>query len=291
MVKEGNPTLLYNGQVRVQCPFRENHSEYGHGAGEQSMFLSPAINRYHCFSCRAKGMLSHLLVSKYKVSAFEVLKFAFRRPDDKETEKEEFEIDEPWIIKPSPIFSDRDFSDEVQKYFKVGMTLDGYTIIPFFDADGYLQGLQKRKDTRTSRFLQNTKKFPKHLYLYNYNPEEEEATIVEGYSDVFRLWMFGEHAESTLGTSLTEEQAQMLSVHKVLYVATDMDKPGRDFADHIYKVMSAYPIKLLFIPYVAKDPGEVLSRRDWYSYKRAATGYAAYKYAIKWAEKTDYYTW
>ena len=44
---EYSPQLLTIGQIRMECPFRENHSD---GSGRMSFFVSPEINAYHCFA-------------------------------------------------------------------------------------------------------------------------------------------------------------------------------------------------------------------------------------------------
>ena len=44
---EFSPQLMSNGQIRMECPFRENHTD---GSGKMSFFVSPDINAYHCFA-------------------------------------------------------------------------------------------------------------------------------------------------------------------------------------------------------------------------------------------------
>ena len=58
---EFSPKVLSNGQIRMMCPFRDNHPD---GSGQMSFFINPSINAYHCFSCGAKGNLIRLLTTQ-----------------------------------------------------------------------------------------------------------------------------------------------------------------------------------------------------------------------------------
>ena len=42
-----SPKQMTNGQIRMECPFRENHED---GSGRISFFVSPDKNAYHCFT-------------------------------------------------------------------------------------------------------------------------------------------------------------------------------------------------------------------------------------------------
>jgi DNA primase len=63
----------FNGQLRGVCPFRENHSNLGNsGDGSNSFFMTPEMNSYHCFSCKAKGRLSVILIEKFGMTISEI---------------------------------------------------------------------------------------------------------------------------------------------------------------------------------------------------------------------------
>ena len=86
------PRLMSNGQIRMRCPFRENHKD---GSGNVSFFVTPSMNVYHCFSCRSKGNVVRLLTSRFDVGYFdavELVKLTPYIPDDKKS----FELDISW---------------------------------------------------------------------------------------------------------------------------------------------------------------------------------------------------
>ncbi len=72
----------------------------------------------------------------------------------------------------------------------------------------------------------------KNLYGLNwakrYIQQSDEAVIMEGYTDVIRAHQFGiNNAIASLGTSLTEEQANLLKRYaKRVYIAYDADNAG-----------------------------------------------------------------
>lgn len=45
--KDFNPQKMTNGQIRMECPFRDNHPD---GSGRMSFFVSPDKNAFHCFT-------------------------------------------------------------------------------------------------------------------------------------------------------------------------------------------------------------------------------------------------
>lgn len=255
------------------------------------MFLNPAVNGYHCFSCHEHGLLTRLLVDKLDMGVFEALDYISKEViagySSEGREEDEFEVEKSWIIEPSEIFSSRGITDEIQEHFKVGMTKDGWTAVPYYFADE-LVGVQYRKGLKKSeRQMMNSKGFKKSLYIYNYDPSQPEATIVEGYTDVFRLEQLGFHSEGLWGTSFSEEQAELLSAHKTLYLATDNDSAGRRTLEIIKYRMSGYQTKIKVVPYLEKDPGECVSRRKWLKYKSESTSYEEYSYAMSMLDE-DY---
>ena len=60
-----SPTQLSNGEIKMHCPFKENHSV--DSQGRKQMFVNSDLNRYHCFSCGAKGLATKLLTGKLGV--------------------------------------------------------------------------------------------------------------------------------------------------------------------------------------------------------------------------------
>ena len=95
--KDYSPVQMSNGQIRMECPFRENHSD---GSGRMSFFVSPDINAYHCFSCGSKGNLVRLLTTRFKVNYFEAVGLV--RFTEYRKEKVEFDLDVMWDFHKSP---------------------------------------------------------------------------------------------------------------------------------------------------------------------------------------------
>ena len=116
--KDYSPVQMSNGQIRMECPFRENHAD---GSGRMSFFVSPDINAYHCFSCGAKGNLVKLLTTRFKVNYFEAVGLV--RFTEYKKEKVEFDLDVMWDFHKSPEeFMHRGYSKDTLEHFRVGMT-------------------------------------------------------------------------------------------------------------------------------------------------------------------------
>ncbi|MCK8828063.1 DNA primase [Natroniella acetigena] len=92
------------------------------------------------------------------------------------------------------------------------------------------------EDSNQPKYLNSpdTLLFDKSKNLYGLNwakPEiqkQDEAIIVEGYTDVITAYQFGiKNVVASLGTSLTKEQAKLLRRYcKVVYIAYDSDTAG-----------------------------------------------------------------
>ena len=105
---EFSPQLMSNGQIRMECPFRENHTD---GSGKMSFFVSPDINAYHCFSCHSHGNLVRLLTTKFGVNYFDAMSMV--RLTEYKPEKKEFDLDIMWDMNELPKeFIDRGYTKE-----------------------------------------------------------------------------------------------------------------------------------------------------------------------------------
>ena len=126
--KSYSPVQMSNGQIRMECPFRENHTD---GSGRMSFFVSPDINAYHCFSCGAKGNLVRLLTTRFKVTYFEAVGLV--RFTEYRKKKVEFDLDVMWDFHKSPEeFMHRGYSKDTLEHFRVGMTDTGEILIPYY---------------------------------------------------------------------------------------------------------------------------------------------------------------
>lgn len=279
VLSEYSPKLLASGDIRMRCPFRENHKD---GSGRMSFFISPEIGAYHCFSCGAKGSAVHLLTTKFGVPYFEAVEMV--RLTEYHKEKVEFDLDMSWDIEPPKSFLERGFTKDTLEHFRLGTSGD-WDIIPFYEDFSHpvtLVGYQKRKD-KPHRVVQNNRDFKKSSYLYNYDKGYEYTILVEGYSDVFRLYQYGYQAVALLGTSLSLEQINKLAYYKRIYLALDNDLSGRIATEKVVYFLQKHT-ELFLVPYTTKDPGECKIKTDWINSFKNSTDYLDYsiQMAMNW---------
>ena len=268
-----SPQLMGNGQIRMECPFRENHRD---GSGRMSFFASPDINAYHCFSCHSHGNLVRLLSTMFKVNYFEavsMVRLTEYRPD-----KKEFDLDVMWDINKVPKeFLERGYTIECLKHFRVGTTDKGSILIPYYKNFSPLTdliGYQERWYSPDRR-VKNSKGFEKTSYLYNLDYAYEYVILVEGQSDVWRIWQHGYNACALMGSDMSESQVKMLSKFKKVYLALDNDKAGRRATEIAYYLLRNH-CEVLLVPYTTKDPGECISDSEWRTAFKESTDYAVY---------------
>lgn len=274
------PEELSNGQIKMHCAFTELHSK--DSQSRKQCYISLEKGWFHCFSCNSSGTLKRLLIEKIGLPHFAALEIVAKSVSDKPRFKKEFvfEINEPWEIKPSPVFSTRGITDKIQKRFKVGITKTGLTAIPYYFENKLIAVQYRRGVKKEDRFLKNVTGFKKSEHIYNYNSGIKECVLVEGYTDVFRIEQFGFHAEGLWGTSFSEKQAELLSRHKRIYIATDNDKAGRVALEQINFMLSRYDVEIKIVPYSEKDPGECTRRLKWKNAMDNATSYPEYAYSM-----------
>lgn len=282
---EFSPQLMSNGQIRMECPFRDNHPD---GSGRMSFFVSPDINAYHCFSCHAHGNLVRLLTTMFRVNYFEAMSMV--RLTEYKSEKKEFDLDVMWDIRNSPKeFLDRGYSAECLRHFRVGTTDEGSIIIPYyrdFTFPTELLGYQERWYV-PSRRVKNSKGFERRNYLYNLDTSFDYTILVEGQSDVWRVFQYGYNACALMGSDISEEQIKMLSKFKTVYLALDNDEAGRRGTEIVYHLLKNH-CKILLIPYTSKDPGEA-TKIDWEKSFKESTDYVVYsmEMSIGWDSYLD----
>lgn len=271
-----SPKKMSNGQIRCECPFRENHTD---GSGKQSFFFSPDKNAYHCFSCRAKGNMVKLLTTRFGVGFYTATELVTMTSFEEERkQEEEFELDVRWNFNKSPKeFLQRGHDPKILRKFRVGETLDnGNIFIPFYDdfsSYNELLGYQVRWYS-PNRGVRNSVRFDKAHYLYNLDYSEEYVVVVEGSSDVWRLAEFGYNAVALLGADINEFQADKLSKFKKVYLAFDNDLAGRKVTEKAHFLLKNLT-EVLLVPYTTKDPGEV-DKVSWDVAFQNSTDYATY---------------
>lgn len=273
ILSDYSPQIMSNGQIRMECPFRDNHPD---GSGQMSFFISPDINAYHCFSCKCHGNLLRLLTTMFKVNYFEAATMV--RLTDYTPDKKEFDLDLMWNFnKPPKEFLDRGYTRECLKHFRVGTTDDGAILIPYykdFNSFGDLVGYQQRWYEPTRR-VKNSKGFEKKSYLYNVDYSKDYIVLVEGQSDVWRIYQHGYNVCALMGSDMSNEQVQMLSKFKKVYLALDNDEAGRRGTEICYYLLKNQ-CEVLLVPYTTKDPGECKSKKEWDNAFAQSTDYIVY---------------
>ena len=273
IVKAHSPDIQANGQIRMQCPFRENHEgKYAaaSGDGSKSFFISPDINAYHCFSCKEKGKATVLLQKRFGIPYFTAIEYV-TLTETLIKERKEFELMIHWKIVPPKELIERGFSAETLKHFKLGYSKKEI-IIPLF-MNKKLVGIKYRSLDRSSTYpFWYSDGFHKEIYLYNYDLERSikngYTIIVEGETDTFRLFDYGYDVTSTLGTSLSDEHVEMLSKIPKIYMAYDSDNPGITGMHKAYNKLKRLT-DVEFINYLAKDPADSTKRNFAYGFKHA----------------------
>ena len=273
-----SPQLMSNGQIRMECPFRDKHTD---GSGKMSFFISPDINAYHCFSCHSHGNLVRLLTTVFKVNYFEAMSMV--RLTEYKSEKKDFDLDLMWDFRKLPKeFLDRGYSRECLKHFKVGTTESGSILIPYyvdFNLPDVLAGYQERKYFHGERRVKNSKGFLKREYLYNLDYSKDYVILVEGQSDVWRVYQHGYNACALMGSDISEWQVNKLSRFKRVYLALDNDDSGRRGTEKCYELLKNF-VDILLVPYDTKDPGECISKKDWDNAFNSSTDYMEYSLAM-----------
>lgn len=269
-----SPQLMSNGQIRMECPFRENHPD---GSGRMSFFVSPDINAYHCFSCHTHGNLVKLLTTRFKVNYFDAVGMV--RLTDYAPEKTEFDLDVMWDMnKPPAEFVCRGYSKECLRHFMVGTTRKDSVLIPYYESftkPVNLLGYQERWYVGEDRRVRNSKGFNKKEYLYNLDYSEDYVVLVEGQSDVWRMYQHGYNACALMGSDISDWQIDKLSKFKTVYLALDNDEAGRRGVEKCNHFLSKYT-DVMLIPYDTKDPGDCKSKKAWDKAFLSSTDYVVY---------------
>ena len=274
ILKDYNPTLMSNGEIKMDCPFRENHPD---GKGHDSFFISPDKGLCHCFSCGKGIKLFSLLTVKFELSVSEALDISTPTIEDYHKDKP-WEMDISYEVTPPKEFLGRGFSKKTLGHFKFGYTEDGWILIPFYERFTKLSkliGYQKRKQIHGKRVVINSKGFKKADYLYNLDTSYDYVIVVEGYSDVMRLYQFGYNAVALLGADISDWQAEQIRKFQHVYLATDNDNPGRRAIEKLYFALKDHT-DVMLIPYPTKDPGECISKKIWDKAFFSATDYVTY---------------
>lgn len=281
-------TKQANGQYKGACPFTENHD--ARADGSKSFFMSPDINGYHCFSCRAHGNLAKLLTTRFEVSVWEAFDFVtfelFREDKPKPVDHIEEIID--WS-RPPEMFLSRGFGPRLLRRFRVGSFLDltdsETATIPMYKGST-LKGVLYRQQIGRRKKLWSSTGFDKDNFVYNEH-DYNEALVVEGLTDCWRSIQYGfEQTNPLQGVHASEYFLDYLSNKKVVRLALDNDLAGVGGAETIYQRLKTRT-EVLFMPYPTKDP-EQCSREQWKTAYKEATPYYEFSLAMQEMWGQDY---
>jgi DNA primase len=284
---EHNAKEVSNGQIRMRCCFREKHPISGPGAGEESLFLTPEINAYHCFSCGSSGNLLSLLTTRLGVSFGDAMSEVTILPFKSKKSKKIKELDEIVDFRnPPQMFLDRGLFPQTLRHFKVGSYEDEFGLevatIPMYLGKS-LKAIKHRAPDKKdgSKRTWSTKGFDKEHYFYNYNEEVSEAILVEGEADVWRVFQHGDkNVFGLLGSKLSKWHIEILGRLDTLYIAADNDWAGYRLTEEVYQALKRRVPKILIVPYPASDPDKCYSRHNWKGAMLNATGYLEYTLAM-----------
>ena len=122
----------------------------------------------------------------------------------------------------------------------------------------------KAKYLNTSETLIFSKRNTLFALNFALQTPTEQIILAEGYMDVIALHRAGfTNAVASLGTSLTEEQAQLLSKHyKEVVICYDADEAGQKATERALEIFRKTPIvtKTLVVPN-GKDPDEFIKAK------------------------------
>lgn len=266
---EFNPRVT-GSQIRMQCPFREKHTD---GSGQVSMFISPEINAYHCFSCKSKGRLTQLLTTRFEVSlteAYDFVNIDSYLAGAKVKLKKVIREDPYFKLETPELYKRRSYPEKILRKFKLGHN-DKEAIIPFIE-NKVIIGYVKRDLKNTTKYSLD---FKRGSHLYNFIEGKKSAIVVEGQADVWRLESWLLYSVGLGGTEFSERILDLLKEFDELYFALDNDLAGIKAANKLYKQLYRY-VDIYFIEYEGEDPDKSTKEsffsgyknpRDYYEFK------------------------
>lgn len=229
-------------EYMVNCCFHDSASFTMQVNVESGLFI--------CFSCGARGgikaLMEHFGVSSVEKN-IETIDIRRRlRQLQRPVSSDLAALDESYLERytfPTSYWKERGFTDETIKIFDLGFDPIGdhdgaFVTIPLRRTNGELIGVIRRYlDPDVQLRYRYPKGFKRRLNMFGswLAAEDESAStvaLVEGSIDAMKVWQAGFPALAVYGSSLSEEQAGLLSrlgVQKVI-LFFDNDKAGRKCA-------------------------------------------------------------
>lgn len=295
------PKLIQSsGQYRMMCPFRENHTVSGAGAGLESFFINPELNAYHCFSCGVSGNLVKLLTSKLSLlSLFDAYDLVGMQSilnyfeDNKGKSKKVDRSDEIPIIHFDvlpPSLLERGFSSRVLKAFSVGFTdveyrgeiIQDVIVTPIYDNFGETIVNVKHRKNRSFWYVPD--QFDKENYLYNYHRciGKDWCVVVEGETDTYGSCQNGVWNTCALnGGTMSRTQAKLLTPFKKVKLAFDNDDAGMlKTEEAVLMLHNSAAVEIVMYP--SDDPGSIdqISAKEWRECVDNSISYLEYSVAM-----------
>ena len=347
-------------------PLKRNGSRYWgccpfHHEKTPSFTVSPGVNLYYCFGCKAGGNVIQFIMEMEKLTYQEAVEYVANQlhmPIPETREDPEYEQrkslrerllnanrtaaqwfhEQLWTPEGRTALDylyGRGLSDGILRRFGIGASLsrrDG--LLSYLREQGYtteeliLAGLAVQKDDQPARdFFRNRAMFPiidqfgnvlafggrsldgsqpkylntgdtpvfnkrKGVYAANLLKKERQLTrvlLVEGYMDAVALTQAGVRGvAATLGTSLTPEQAKLLSrFAPEVHIAYDGDEPGQHAIEKALDIFEheQIPVKALHIP-DELDPDELIRQRGLDAFE-ALSPMAPTRFRLMRLEKTS----
>jgi DNA primase len=249
------------GELRGRCPIHK-------GEGERSFHVNPSKGAFNCFSCKARGNVIDLVAAMERCSVRDAaLKlegwFAVGESKPREAatvagDEEHGQENKPiGLINPPLPFQlrvdpgheyglNRGVTRETLEYFGAGLcvskgTFAGRFVIPLHNAEGQLVGYAGRStDDAEPRYLfpSSEKGFYKRHLLFNLHrvlkssPCTDLVVVLEGFFGCFTMKEAGYTAVSLLGSTLSNEQEELICSHfQRVVLLFDGDDAGRRATD------------------------------------------------------------
>ena len=253
--------ITNRGEIHIPCPFGMHNDQDRNPTGS----LNYQKLTYKCLGCQASGGLLWFVASLRNSSAIEARDWLSKATgtdgsvmdlsdllrlfdaiyDNGHHQKSPIphyskKVLDPWLF-IHPYMTDpveeqgRGIPEENYKHFSIGYAQEYRVsenktseriIIPHF-WDGELVGWQTRRlcDDGSPKYL-NSPEFPKEQTIYNYDPYQDRAIVVESTMSVLKHWHALPELVCTFGASVTDEQVRLLQKIPTVILWMDNDSAG-----------------------------------------------------------------
>ena len=269
--------------IKISCPFHNNGLELNPDCHINITNSDVPYGYFHCFACDEKGSFIKLVAGcfdsteafakSYLISNYGIKLTDFVEIDDeiilpnKKSKQVNLLLEQDLAKYQNwcPYLEKRKLSREVCEYFNV--KYDSYyrqVVFPVYDSNNTLKMLAKRNiDTKMFNMTANTEKEVYGLNVIN-NNNIDCCLLTEGPIDALTCWSQQIPAIATLG-SVDRDQIEKINKSKIkyLFIATDNDKAGNNFAEYISKYLDSRIItERVQLPKNRKDVND-LNNDEW----------------------------